>query len=147
MAQAAVRTAKLNRWDRIGLILSGICMVHCLALPVFLSTLPLWPVGEALHEWLHPIFALLLVPVTLTAGYAGYRKHRKLEVWMWLSVGLVGVLIAGVWGHLAPGTVAETSLTVSGSVLLIIGHWRNWRLDRCCEEATACTTHETHTHG
>ena len=26
------------------------------------------------------------------------------------------------------------------SLIVIAGHWRNWRADRCCDEATSCST-------
>ncbi|HET6567802.1 MAG TPA: MerC domain-containing protein [Rhodothermales bacterium] len=117
-------------WDRIGIWISGACMVHCLLLPVALTTLSVWPVMGAVHAWLHPVFALLLVPTTAGAARHGWRHHRRKDVVALLAVGLAVVLVAGILGHLAPGALVETAITVTGSILLITGHWRNWRFSR-----------------
>ena len=119
-------------WDRIGMGLSGVCVVHCLLAPVVLSLLPLFPVGEAFHAWMHPVFAVVLVPTTGLAFRSAWRKHRDWKVLSLLAVGLPVILAAGVVGHEAPGALTETSITVVGSMLLIAGHWRNWRLTRSC---------------
>ncbi|MFQ5571160.1 MAG: MerC domain-containing protein [Rhodothermales bacterium] len=126
--QATVQSdIKLSYWDRVGIAVSGICVVHCLLLPVALAVLPLWPLGEALHGWLHPVFALLLVPTTVMAAVSGYRKHRQQVVVALLGTGLVAILVAGGLGYAHPGVAVETALTLCGSGLLIAGHWRNWR--------------------
>ncbi len=119
-------------WDRVGISVSGICLVHCLLLPVALAALPLWPVFATVHAWLHPVFALLLVPTTLLALVGSYRQHRQNDIVVLLGAGLVLILVAGFLGHEAPGALTETVLTVLGSGLLITGHWRNWRARRTC---------------
>lgn len=146
MSSATSTTVAPSRWDRIGLTMSGICLVHCLFLPIFVATLPLWPMAASLHDWLHPVFALLLIPITLLAMRSGLRKHGQKSPALLLGIGLLVILSAALWGHATPGFAAESALTLAGSGLLISGHWRNWRADRCCDEATACTTHEGHDH-
>jgi hypothetical protein len=118
--------------DRVGISLSGICVVHCLLLPVALAALPLWPVLETAHAWLHPVFAVLLLPTTLAAMAHGYRRHRRNDIAGLLGAGLVLILGAGFLGHAMPGAFTETALTVLGSALLITGHWRNWRTNAAC---------------
>lgn len=117
-------------WDRIGIGLSGICMIHCLVLPIVLASLAVWPVMEEVHAWLHPVFAVLLVPTTIAAAWHGWRSHRDRPVIVVLAVGLCVVLTAGVLGHSVPGAFIETALTLTGSTILMVGHWRNWRLIR-----------------
>jgi hypothetical protein len=143
---SASTTLAPSRWDRIGVIVSGICLVHCLFLPILVATLPLWPMADSLHDWLHPVFALLLIPITLMAVRSGLLKHDQKSPAFLLGSGLLVILGAALWGHYTPGFAAESVLTLAGSGLLIGGHWRNWQADRCCEEATSCTTHEGHDH-
>lgn len=119
-------------WDRIGIGVSGLCLVHCLFVPIVLALLPLWPLAEVVHAWLHPVFAVLLVPTTLLAMRSGFRQHRAWHVQGLLGGGLVVILAAGVLGHAMPGAFSETLVTLVGSVLLITGHWRNWRLCASC---------------
>ena len=127
-------------------MVSGICLIHCLFLPIIVVTLPLWPLGESLHDWLHPVFALLLIPITLLAMHSGLQKHSEKSPAFLLGGGLLLIIIAAISGHFIPGFAAESAITLMGSGLLIAGHWRNWRADRCCDEATACSTHEGHDH-
>ncbi len=143
---AAPPALKPSRWDRLGIAVSGVCVAHCLLLPALVSMLPLWPTAAAVHGWLHPVFALVLVPTTVLAAASGYRKHGQRRIVALLGVGLLVILVAGVLGHAAPGAFAETAVTLGGSGLLITGHWRNWQADRCCDDATACTAHQGHDH-
>lgn len=118
--------------DRLGLGLSGLCIVHCLALPVGLALLPLWPVAAQIHIWLHAVFAVVIVPTTLAAMWYGYRRHGSYGTLSLLGLGLITVLAALLIGHEAPGEVTETLVTLSGSSLLILGHWRNWSFTGSC---------------
>jgi hypothetical protein len=128
-------STKAAWWDRLGIGISGVCMAHCLILPILITTMPFWPLGERIHAWLHPIFAALLIPITAVAAFSGWREHRQHVILAILSVGLVIVLAAGIIGHEAPGSLLETSLTLVGSTLLITGHWRNWRSFQQCRVA------------
>ncbi len=125
--------ARSSGLDRLGLSLSSICVVHCLALPVGLAFLPLWPVAAQAHQWLHITFAIVIAPTTLTAMWYGYRRHGSFGTLSLLGTGLLIVLTALLVGHGAPGSeVAETVVTLSGSSLLILGHWRNWSSTGSC---------------
>lgn len=111
-------------WDRAGVVLSGLCAVHCLLTPLALAALPLWPVASGAHAWLHPVFAVLLVPVTLFA-LRGRRRGSRTTVLL-LSFGLLVVLLATL-AHDALGRTSETAAILLGSGLLIAGHIRNAR--------------------
>lgn len=126
--------------------MSGLCVVHCLVLPVVVSLLPLWPAVAALDAWVHPFFALLLVPTTLLAAASGLRQHRQRRIAGWLGAGLVIVLAASGLGLLGLEDTYEAGFTLLGGGLLISGHWRNWQANRCCEEAVACPGHTDHDH-
>ena len=76
----AALAAKPGLADRLGLVVSGACVVHCLLVPVVIATLPLWPLADVLHGWLHPVVALILVPTTLVAAVSGYRKHSRKRI-------------------------------------------------------------------
>ena len=118
--------AGASTWDRIGLGLSGLRAVHCLLTPLALATLPLWSVGFDPDAWLHPIFAVLLIPTTLMALRLAARHRHARHIPMLLGGGLMLVLAAIVIGHVA-GVVGEAAVMVLGSSLLITGHWRNGR--------------------
>jgi len=117
-------------WDRIGLSVSGICAIHCLFFPVFLTILPLWPLAFEIHEWVHPVFIILLLPVVF---FASRRSHFD----KWISTLLVTgfLLLLGGWllGHYWLGFWFETATTLLGSGILITGHWMNYRHHQTCK--------------
>ncbi|MEM1127839.1 MAG: MerC domain-containing protein [Bacteroidota bacterium] len=133
----------LGVWDRLGLSLSGLCMVHCLLFPMLLAVLPLWPVLEGTHEALHIIFAVLLVPLTLAAAITGYRRHRSRFVLALLGAGMVFVTLVAVLGHHGLSAPVETMVTVGGSVLLLVGHWQNWRRSTAQQHTQTHPAHAT----
>jgi len=127
MAQIDLATGvRLAVWDRLGIWFSGICIVHCLTLPVFLLALSYWPELEGAHAWVHPAFALMLLVTTLPAARSAIVRHRVPGVAALLLVGLAIVLMALLLGVRA-GIWVEDGLTLAGSVLLVTGHWKNGR--------------------
>ena len=114
--------AKPRTWDRVGIVLSGLCAAHCLLVPLVLVALPLWPALAETRAWLHPAFAVLLIPVTLLA----IRAHRERYAVLLLSVGLV-LVVAATLAHDLLGASVEAGVTLLGSTLLIAGHIRNAR--------------------
>lgn len=131
MARSRIEKVDRDIWDRIGMSLSGICVIHCLALPVLVSLMPLWTAASVLHDWLHPIFAVLLIPTTILAGLAGYRRHRRLSVPVLLAMGLGIIVVAAIVFHEEWGSVREIAFTTVGSIVLIAGHLLNWRYRQC----------------
>ena len=111
------------RIDGAAVCLSGLCIIHCLALPIFASMLPiLGSVAEA--EWVHKAFVLLTIPISMTAIFWSLRSDL-----VWLFGGLVtiglGFLIAGAFVEALHDY--ETLLTVSGALIVSIAHILRWR--------------------
>lgn len=112
--------------DRAGMLLSGICLVHCLLLPVLLVTLPLvgastLPSWAGHSEWLH---ILLLVPVLLVSGPALFRGSLKMP---WLGAIAAIAFILLVSAVFAAAGAPERLLTMVGAMLLLVAHWINMR--------------------
>lgn len=117
----ATRQSRLA--DIAGLGLSSLCLVHCLALPLAASLLPLagaW--AEA--AWVHWAFAFVAVPLS---AYAFTRPHPR-----GLSTGSILLATAGATLLFAgaaefPSHALETPITVGGGLLLASAHLLNWR--------------------
>lgn len=115
--------------DALAMLLSGLCLLHCLALPVLVAALPLAAsslvVDERFHQWL----LLGAVPTSLFALGWGWRRHHSPLV-LWLGViGLILMVFAafGVQFEWIDAT-GERALTVAGAVMLAIAHLRNYQL-------------------
>jgi hypothetical protein len=122
-------------YDRIGVVLSMICLVHCLALPLLLAALPF--LGFTfLNEEAHPhafhlLFALLLLGVGGLAFGQGYRRHRRA---MPVVLGTIGTILLFL-GALNPGHwishTQEHVVTIFASFVLLMAHWQNRRRNVC----------------
>ena len=116
--------------DKVAIGLSLLCLMHCLLLPVLLLVLPTATIVVALtNEFVHKAILFSVVPVSLAALYFGYRKHGSKAL---VVMGLMGLLLllSAIFAHDLVGHTGEIVLTVLGSVLLVVGHFRNYRLSR-----------------
>ncbi|MEX0769796.1 MAG: MerC domain-containing protein [Balneolaceae bacterium] len=128
MPEKSITTTLL--WDRLGIGVSGICAIHCLLFPIIISILPLWPLATTLHDWTHPVFIVLLLP---TIYFAARRSHYSKKITLPLFLGFVLVIFGWLLGHFWYGAGVETTLTLLGSAILIVGHWLNFRHHRVCK--------------
>jgi hypothetical protein len=108
--------------DASAIGLSGLCLAHCLALPVvsaFLPVLGTW--AEA--EWVHMAFLAAAVPISTVAlvRSGGWKAPEVLGLAM---IG-IGLLASGVF--LAPDEGAEFAMTIAGGLALATAHTLNWR--------------------
>lgn len=114
---------KKGFWDRLGIGLSGLCAIHCLLVPVFVSLIPLWPAFEEFHEYTHLVFFLAIAPTVILSV-----KNRKdlRAVSGYLFIGLAIIFIAWLFNNQL-GEYGEAGVTLAGSLLLIRGHWLNYK--------------------
>lgn len=120
-------------WDKLGLSLSALCAIHCLFVPVILALLPLSPVALTIEHWLHPIFVLLIAP---TIFYAARRSHYNKKIVSLLSAGFILIIIGWLAGDYWLGELFETIVTFIGSIVLIAGHWLNYRHHQTCSNSS-----------
>ena len=114
--------------DRAAIALSGLCMLHCLALPIVLIAAPVLQRYTGQH--FHLQFLVFVVPVSLYALAVGYRRHRHVGILTTGLAGLTVLLIGATWVHHEFGLAADTLVTVSGSLILATAHYCNSRLAR-----------------
>lgn len=115
-----------KRWDRVGVAVSSLCLVHCIGgalLPGLFAVAGTHVVsGEALHAGL----LLVVLPVAALALARGVKRHGDRRA-AGLGVAGIAFLGLGLAAHGGSG-VLETALTVVGSALLVTGHAWNMRL-------------------
>jgi hypothetical protein len=108
---------------RAGMALSGLCLVHCLLLPLAAAAAPVMllaalPAGWLESEWFH---AALIAPVVLVSGPVLWRSGGARAG---VLVAAVAALVAALF---APSEALETALTVAGAVSLLAAHWLTLR--------------------
>ncbi len=120
-----VRAAFLSirdRLDRVGIALSSLCIVHCLAGLLMVGVLGIG--GEALlaPEWHRAGLALALAIGVVTIGL-GVVRHGRLAP---LAIGSVGLALMAAALFVAHGA-QEAALTVPGVLLVAVAHVLNLR--------------------
>lgn len=115
--------------DKSAIVLSGICIIHCL-LPMLLSLIVPYVAGlafltaEAFHLWM----MVFIVPVSVFAIGWGYHQHRNTRILILALVGLSMLIVAATVGHTLFGHIYEVIITVVGSTLVVFGHIKNLKL-------------------
>lgn len=122
--------------DQVAVALSGLCLLHCLLLPLLVAVLPF--LGQWSDDHLHAEMLIIVVPVSVIALVLGYRRHRHSGIVIAGLIGLGILIVGGTIAHSAYGLLADRALTVVGSLTLAATHYRNFRLSR----AVGCGTTE-----
>lgn len=108
--------------DASAITLSGLCVIHCLALPLIAAFLPLagtW--AEA--EWVHKLFVAVALPLSGFAIVRGMRS-RGSPIFMGLAIAGLSLLIASAFVEALHEV--ETPVTVVGALLLASAHIWRW---------------------
>lgn len=118
--------------DRLGMLASGACALHCLLVPLLLAVAP------ALGEWLHYSETLergFVWVAVLVSGFSiglGVSRHHQLvpAVLLW-SLGTLLLLPTG-FGLQPSSEWLHALLMVPGGVAIALAHLANWRALASC---------------
>lgn len=114
-----------RRLDRAGILLSGLCAVHCLASILLVSALGLG--GQLLlAPAIHRVGLGLAVAVGAVTLGIGISRHGQL--WP-LLIGTSGLLFMTA-GLLVPHGEMEAILTIAGVSMVAVAHIMNLRASR-----------------
>lgn len=124
--------------DKLGIWISGLCALHCIALPIVLSIAPLMADSFVAAEWFeHSILSLSML-IGLSALLIGYfRYHKQFYPIIALIIGGIIYWQKDIFGHaFEPITIAL------GASLIIAAHLVNLRLCRACKECDDDCPHQ-----
>lgn len=112
--------------DRLGILVSAICAVHCLLVPVLFYLLPAAgaALGDERLEWGLLLMAGLVA--TLSLGLS-YRRHRSLAVLALLVAGLMLLIAARLLEEHGEPVLLSALVSVVGASVLVAGHAFNLR--------------------
>jgi hypothetical protein len=125
--------------DRFAMVLSSLCVLHCIATPLLLVAVPsLTAYSIFSGEVLHHTLLYFILPVGLFALTIGFLHHKQMWV---IFLGLLGLTLLSAplllesalmerWhiDHHVLGENGETFLTIVGSIFVVIAHICNSRL-------------------
>ncbi len=111
-----------GRLDRLGILLSGLCAVHCLASALFVAVLGLAG-GILIDHSVHQIGLMLAIVFGIATIGLGALEHGYLFP---VAIGSLGVgVMAGALT--LPHDSGETIYTILGVMVLALGHDLNRR--------------------
>lgn len=109
-------------WDRIGIIISSVCLVHCLLVPFILM---LFPFVESKYDHFHELLTIFVVVPAFLAFIPGYKKHRNINVLYLAVTGLIFIMSAAFLEDIYFSHNAARIVTILGSLFMILAHARN----------------------
>jgi len=121
-----------RHFDHIAIVLSTVCIVHCLALPLVVAVLPIAAVSFGEGQHFHGLMLWLVVPTSFFGFLLGYRLHGRSGLVVLGVAGIAVLASAAIWGHTTWTEAAEVTVSVAGSLLLASAHWLNFREVRRC---------------
>jgi hypothetical protein len=116
---------KIN-WDGLGIVTSIACAIHCIVLPLTITSLPLFGINiinNVAFEWGMILFAFA---VGVYALWHGYNTHHKNGAPLLLfTIGFI-ILIAK---QFLPHTIAHY-FVLAAVPFIVTAHYKNFRLCR-----------------
>ncbi|MDC0980145.1 MerC domain-containing protein [Bdellovibrionales bacterium] len=117
---------KGNFWDTSGIVLSGLCVLHCIAVPIVLFLFPTVAAQFLPSEdGTHAILLGFILGVAGVAFVSGFRVHGKYQPIIWMAIGMSLIFYATYFAHDDLGHVWEPILAIVGSLALIQAHRLN----------------------
>lgn len=106
-----------KRIDKVGVIASVLCAIHCALTPLLLIALPAF--GKS---WSHPAthwgMALIVIPIAVFMMLKSYKKHHRKVVLYIGSLGILCIIVGAILPYVetSPGSDTTSNLVASAAV-------------------------------
>jgi hypothetical protein len=132
----------MNKLDKIGVIASTICAIHCTVMPFMLIVFPILSLSLFVSETFEWVFLSASLLLGVTSLCFGYKKHKSLRAFPWLASGLALIVIGRIMHQ---HTIHQKEMHIdlyniilfSGGILVALSHKINSLL---CNTCTKCNT-------
>lgn len=137
---------KSTSLDKFAILLSGVCLLHCLVAPVLVTLLPIITMSAFVEDLLfHQMMLWLVLPTSVVALFLGCRKHKRVSIAGTGALGMAILVAVAFFGHEWFGITGEKVVTTSGGLVLAISHFLNFK---ACQSVTCadrnCATKHHH---
>ncbi len=135
---------KSASFDRFAILLSGVCVLHCLFAPVLLTLLPILSISAFVEDLVfHQLIPWLVLPTSAIALVLGCRKHQKVSIMISGAIGMSLLFIVAFWGHDSMSVIAEKIATTAAGLLLAFSHYLNYQACQSvsCHNQSCATDH------
>lgn len=112
---------KTSSFDFLAVILSMLCLIHCLLVPLLITILPFIGTSILKNELFHTTILFFAIPISLIGLGMGYLTHKNLKLVGWAFLGF-SLMVLGLLFE-----SYETFFTVVGVSIVACTHLFNWR--------------------
>jgi hypothetical protein len=133
LAMAQIQELWTEHIDRIGVVTSALCFIHCVATPVALSLSAVSSHFIPSEEHTHRLLAVFVTIVGTAAIGFGYRRRKRKRVLGAASLGLSLICSGAYFGDLLPSHRSEVAVTLAGSCCMIFAHRVNHTFCKDCK--------------
>lgn len=109
--------------DGAAVALSGLCLLHCLALPLVVAGVPF--LAQYAETHLHYQVLVAVIPLSVIALGLGFRRHRDWRIVGAGAAGMLLLIVGATVAHTQLGVAADRFFTVIGSLVLAAAHFLN----------------------
>ena len=113
--------------DRVGMLGSMLCALHCALVPMLLALTPSLGLGAFAGADFDQMMAVFAGVLGVTSLSFGFRRHRAFRAWALLLPGLA-MLGAGSFTSLHDHSGLHVGLMTLGGVCIALAHLLNLRL-------------------
>jgi hypothetical protein len=118
---------KSGRLDQLGMGASIACAIHCAALPIIATSLPLLGLEFMANTWIEIAMILFSALIGTLSIFGTYMKHNNI---LPITLLVFGFLLIAI-GHFAWHEM-EALLIPLGGFTIAAAHFMNWKMIRVC---------------
>ncbi|MBD1394385.1 MerC domain-containing protein [Mucilaginibacter glaciei] len=133
---------KLLKLDNIGMTASTLCAIHCAAVPVFFTSLPILGLGFLANPWVEWSMITLALIIGISAiGGSYFKSHRRPLPLMLLVIGFATIIL----GHIFIRGWLEAIVVPIGGFTIAVAHFFNYKYAGTCPSGDSFL-HVKHSH-
>ncbi|MDB4999722.1 MAG: hypothetical protein JWR76_799 [Mucilaginibacter sp.] len=116
--------------DNIGMTASTLCAIHCAAVPVFFTSLPLLGLGFLANPWVEWTMILIAIIVGVSSiGTSFLLSHHRALPLILLIAGFATIIL----GHIYTKGWHEAIIVPTGGILIAVAHFVNYKYAGTCQ--------------
>jgi hypothetical protein len=124
--------------DKLGIVSSTTCAIHCLVLPLVITFIPYLGLSFFANETFEIIMLVTSIILSMFSICFGYKTHKNKKITLLFSFGL-SLLVLGRYVHENNYTPTSALILFLGGIIIALSHYINKKL---CNSCTSCSVKE-----
>ncbi|RYU91876.1 MerC domain-containing protein [Mucilaginibacter terrigena] len=125
-----IQRLKAIKLDNVGMTASTLCAIHCAAVPVFFTSLPLIGLGFLANPWVEWIMIIIALVVGISSiGTSYFKEHHRVLPLALMLAGFTTIIV----GHLFITGWVEAVVVPMGGFMIAAAHFVNYKYAGTCK--------------